>query len=434
VIAAPAIQGVNFTQDYLFHWVRDGAIAMSAVLMLYLHSEQPDEKASLRTSLMNYINFLKICQAQPPLNKLDVLGEPKFNIDGTLWTGAWGRPQDDGPALVAILLIQLMNLFLDEKQEQTTLDSLYHSTKLSLIKSNLEYLAHHWSEDSFGVWEEVSGVHFFHLCVQRRALYDGAQLANRMGDVKAGVYYIEQAKKIEDLLAQHWNDELGYYQETLKQTDYRGGGMNSTIIMGLVYGRMTKAGDAYSLAHMRSLSSAYYLRYCFEGLYQINIKMKATSGNGPLIGRYQNDPYDGDRSICGNPWFITTHNFAEFYYATADALLRAGNIEFSFMGIQFFQQILPELNLNVQTILSHEHDRELFEKLIMALVDAGDKMLLATKTFACTYQDGSTLHMSEQIDRSSGQQKSAMDLTWSYASIISALLTREETLRLWSNF
>jgi glucoamylase len=27
------------------------------------------------------------------------LGEPKFNIDGTAFTGSWGRPQRDGPAL-----------------------------------------------------------------------------------------------------------------------------------------------------------------------------------------------------------------------------------------------------------------------------------------------------------------------------------------------
>ena len=27
------------------------------------------------------------------------LGEPKFNVDKTAFTGAWGRPQRDGPAL-----------------------------------------------------------------------------------------------------------------------------------------------------------------------------------------------------------------------------------------------------------------------------------------------------------------------------------------------
>jgi glucoamylase len=33
------------------------------------------------------------------------LGEPKFNVDMSAFTGAWGRPQRDGPALRATALI-----------------------------------------------------------------------------------------------------------------------------------------------------------------------------------------------------------------------------------------------------------------------------------------------------------------------------------------
>jgi glucoamylase len=33
------------------------------------------------------------------------LGEPKFNVDETAFTGSWGRPQRDGPALRATALI-----------------------------------------------------------------------------------------------------------------------------------------------------------------------------------------------------------------------------------------------------------------------------------------------------------------------------------------
>lgn len=33
------------------------------------------------------------------------LGEPKFMIDGSAFTGPWGRPQRDGPALRAIALM-----------------------------------------------------------------------------------------------------------------------------------------------------------------------------------------------------------------------------------------------------------------------------------------------------------------------------------------
>ena len=33
------------------------------------------------------------------------LGEPKFNADKTAFTGSWGRPQRDGPALRATALV-----------------------------------------------------------------------------------------------------------------------------------------------------------------------------------------------------------------------------------------------------------------------------------------------------------------------------------------
>lgn len=35
-------------------------------------------------------------------------------------------------------------------------------------------------------------------------------------------------------------------------------------------------------------------------------------------------------------------------------------------------------------------------------------------------------HIAEQIDRNNGQQKSAKDLTWSYANILSAMKEREK--------
>lgn len=54
------------------------------------------------------------------------LGEPKFNVDLTAFTGAWGRPQRDGPALRAIALIDFGNWLL------VSLQSLYLRLRLKL--------------------------------------------------------------------------------------------------------------------------------------------------------------------------------------------------------------------------------------------------------------------------------------------------------------
>jgi GH15 family glucan-1,4-alpha-glucosidase len=43
-------------------------------------------------------------------------------------------------------------------------------------------------------------------------------------------------------------------------------------------------------------------------------------------------------------------------------------------------------------------------------------------------------HISEQIDRSSGVQKSAADLTWSYANILSAMHERSKVSQKLSEF
>lgn len=431
VIAAPAAQGLSFVQDYIFRWARDGAITMATVFALYLRAKTTDEQERLRSYLINYIKFIKVCNANPPLNGIDIRGEPKFNIDGTLWTGSWGRPQNDGAALIVIVLTQMLKVFIDENQDQSIIDMLYSFSNDSLIKSNLEYISQHFTEPSFSAWEEVRGSHFFRSCVQRRALYEGAELANAFGDSQAGRYYIEQAKALEAFMMRHWVEETGYYHEAIAESDARGSGLDITVIMGLVYGRMFKTGDAFSVLHTRSLSSAFFIRNCFENLYEINLKMKQTTGYGPLIGRYVDDIYDGDQNLYGNPWFLTTNAFAEFYYTVADALMRAGSFELSFMSIQFFKQILPDVTLDDHQILNHKINAVLFEKLIAGLIQSGDNMLEAVKSFCCTYPDGTGLHMSEQIDRRSGQQKSATDLTWSYASTISAAFARETTINLW---
>ena len=57
---------------------------------------------SLQPTIEDYINAqAKLQTVSNPSGGLSTggLGEPKFNIDETAFTGSWGRPQRDGPAL-----------------------------------------------------------------------------------------------------------------------------------------------------------------------------------------------------------------------------------------------------------------------------------------------------------------------------------------------
>jgi len=141
VLASPSRPGPNFSQDYRFDWVRDSAITTYEVAYSYEKSKSEIEKKYLREYINNYLNFVKMAQSQPPLNGVNILGEPKFNIDGTLWVGNWARPQNDSPALRVITLIYIANILINEGSDKTLIDMLYHPILPSLIKTDLEYIA-----------------------------------------------------------------------------------------------------------------------------------------------------------------------------------------------------------------------------------------------------------------------------------------------------
>ena len=58
------------------------------------------------------------------------------------------------------------------------------------------------------------------------------------------------------------------------------------------------------------------------------------------------------------------------------------------------------------------------------MIQAGDAVMYRL------YQHvkGDNGHIAEQIDRNSGVQKSANDLTWSYANLLSAMKEREKAV------
>ena len=84
---------------------------MSTVFDIYETEKDPTRKRNLEQKIMNYIELVKNNQSQ---SGFDHLGEPKYNVNGTPFTGPWGRPQNDGPALRAITLIKFANHLIKE--------------------------------------------------------------------------------------------------------------------------------------------------------------------------------------------------------------------------------------------------------------------------------------------------------------------------------
>jgi glucoamylase len=68
------------------------------------------------------------------------LGEPKFQVDGTRFNGAWGRPQRDGPALRAIALMTFSNWLIDNGQKSTAKTIIWPIISNDLSKQNLHFI------------------------------------------------------------------------------------------------------------------------------------------------------------------------------------------------------------------------------------------------------------------------------------------------------
>lgn len=73
------------------------------------------DHSALESEIQNYISSQAYLQTvSNPSGDLGSggLGEPKFNVDETAFTGAWGRPQRDGPALRATAMIAYANYLI----------------------------------------------------------------------------------------------------------------------------------------------------------------------------------------------------------------------------------------------------------------------------------------------------------------------------------
>jgi glucoamylase len=384
VVASPS----KNNPDYFYYWIRDASLTMNAVITLYLQESNPALKSHYATLLLDWVHFSRNNQLTP--NPSGTVGEPKFNADGSAFNGAWGRPQDDGPSLRAITLVRLARIWLAEGKEADVRQLLYDGAlpSRSVIKEDLEYVSNHWQQTCFDLWEEVHGDHFHTRMVERRALLEGASLAALLGDTGAADWYHKQAKLIETDLLAHWDAQKGIIVETIHRdggADYKSSGLDAGVILGVLEG---DTGDGFlSASDSRVLATARAIQKAFQSAYPIN----KGAAPGIAIGRYPEDRYDGySSSGLGNAWFVNTNAFAELYYRAAAQMRVRGDVARA----------------------------ERFK-------EEGDSFLSRTR-----YHTDAAGHYSEQMNRVTGMMQGATDLTWSYASVLTAAAERRSLLRM----
>ncbi|TPX34315.1 glucan 1,4-alpha-glucosidase [Synchytrium microbalum] len=370
VLASPS----KCSPDYYFHWVRDAALVTSALTDLWIRERGSNDIIPQVILKMADFNLQIQTMTETPCQ---CLGEPKWNVDGRAYTANWGRPQNDGPALRALAFIKFY-----ENYGPSSL------TKLApLIKTDLEYVAKVWREPCFDLWEEVYGNHFHTRVVMYAALSRSSSLP--FLDTVSTTYYSLQAKELlkviqsEHLASDHILATVNVTGWTNKISN-----LDVSTILGVIQAGNC-AQDVFPNGMDLVFKTATKLANTMASLYPINRRYPDI---GPALGRYPEDTYDGTGNSQGNPWFLATLAVSEFYYKAS----------------------LKEPHIADQR-------RGVFSR--SKLFDAAEALVARVRKHASL--DG---HLSEEMNRETGFMTGAVDLSWSYAAFLTAILARQEAL------
>ena len=379
VLASPAWENTatNVSQDYVYSWTRDAAITAIELAAGPLPTTQP---------LIDYVQFAQTCQNSA--SSIGHFDRASFLINGTprSWTD-----QTDGPALQTLAILRLY----------AQLDAPTQATANAVIAANLNFLQDAYQGETYNLWEEEYGNSFFARSVQLQCFQ--AIEANTAG-IGVPAWVSTAIPWLQNALASHWNDQC--YQSVLPvPTDYRAPyDPNIDIVMAAIYG-------AIPVTDTKLLATAAQLRSQWADpgstyFYPVN-GADQQRGIGPLLGRYPGDVYDGDTDTQAgdHPWAVSTANFAELYYRLAGKIIFGGTVPFDSLSAGFFSQIGVDASTTPAAAAA-------------ALQAAGDQMLQAV----IFHSDN--LELGEQFDATTGYEKSVSNLSWSYASFLSAVRAR----------
>jgi glucoamylase len=392
IIAAPSFPAdtAGIDEDYVFNWVRDGAITAMEVA----RADEPTRLGGSVQTLNDYVRFADLCHGNAEPTK----GHACFTIagDSRSWT-----EQNDGPALQTVTILAAYD----------QLDPGIQKTAAALVNANVAFLLGVYQEPTTNLWEEHTGYSFFARAAQLRCFE--AVLAARIDGIDKPDGLQAAAEWLRLALAWHW-DGAKYISviadpgvggvPSPQNPVVRGYDPNIDIVQACIYG-------AVHCTDTRLLATAAQLRAQWEeggvAFYPINKADKAL-GFGPMFGRYPGDVYDGDTAdpvLGGHPWALSTCNVAELHYRLAAEIRSSGRFPLDELSAPFFAQSGVGRSTAVAAAAK-------------ALVATGDAMVWAVVYHSDNFE------ISEQFDGTTGYERSVHNLTWSYASYLSAMRAR----------
>ncbi|PNY28487.1 Glucoamylase [Tolypocladium capitatum] len=407
VIASPSTEN----PDYFYTWIRDGALVFKSVVDRFINTYDADLQRHIEEYIAAQARLQGISDPSGSLSDGEGLGEPKYEVNLTAFTGAWGRPQRDGPALRAVAMITYANWLIQNGYSSTASTVIW-----PVVQNDLNYVAQYWNQTGFDLWEEVNGSSFFTTLSQYRetacpdrcslALVDGSNLATALG--KPGGSYSAVAPQVLCFLQSFWVPSSGYLDANINVNNGRAG-KDANTLLGSIHAFDAKLGcDAatFQPCSDKALSNHKVTVDSFRG-YKINNGLG--EGKAVAVGRYIEDVY-----FNGNPWYLSTLAAAEQLYDALYVWNQAGSVSVTDTSLAFFEDLVPGVATG-----SYSSGSSTFSDIVAAASAYADGFLNIVATYAAP--NGS---LAEQFSRDDGHPLSARDLTWSYAAFLTAAARR----------
>ncbi len=427
VLASPEIASYDPDPDYFFHWLRDSALVMDALRALVADRASGPE---LLRHFSDFVDFsVALCRLDggefakradfgatiAPASRVyarsadelsRILGEPRFNPDGTLDVIKWGRPQHDGSALRALTLLRLW-------RHDAPRARVNHSSLSSLLEQDLDFTLHHFQEPCFDLWEETFGHHYHTRLVQYAALSDGAEWRDETGDPARASAYRAAALELREQLDAHFDARDGIYVSHAADAPEKAGfadakRLDIAIVLAVI--QAARPEGPHGVLDPKVLATLARVEALFATAYKINRERAASCA--PAMGRYSNDVY-----YSGGAYYFATLGAAQFYFCFAEAVGRGAMVPISERNRTLLADMLgtPAKALGATSL-----EARYTEGLFNAVLKRGDMFMAMVRTH--TPASG---ELSEQFDQTNGAQTSAKNLAWSHAAFITAFASRK---------
>ncbi len=376
--------------DYFFHWFRDSAVVIDALRVLF---HDPRIEGNFLADLADFVHFSLSLQnldgrrltgspwreaVAPDFRQFvrteedlsaahgeAVSAETRVNPDGTLDISRWPRPQNDGPAMRAIALLQW--------RQSARLDAELSAAVDTLLAADLAFTRQPLARGLLRHLGRRKGPALLHAADGRRGARSRCRVARSSAAPKTTPPTVAPsrprfspssmatgARICSSTNRVYWNRDAPSSKE-----------LDISVIFAAIHAG--GGGPTHSARDPRMLATLGQLEALFDAEYAINRNRGAE--RGPAMGRYAGDVY-----YSGGAYYFSTLAAAEFCYRAA-----------------------------------------VHSPAAAALIARGDAFLQTVRAY--TPPSG---ELSEQFDQHTGVQRSAQQLAWSYAAFITCAQARRQ--------